>query len=66
MNKIGQLYPLGPYEYTREWDFLVDFRTDHSTASELLPSALTPDPEGRAWIRASHHKTSSFGPYIGA
>lgn len=66
MNKIGQLYPPGPYEYMREWDFLVDFTTDPDRVRNLIPDALTPDPDGRAWIRSSHHKTSSFGPYIGA
>src|SRR3954471_10409303 len=66
MNQIGRLYPPEPYEYTREWAFLVDFLTDREVARALLPDAIRPDPDGRAWIRATKHKTSSFGPYIGA
>ncbi|WP_280270544.1 acetoacetate decarboxylase family protein [Nocardia wallacei] len=66
MNEIGKRYHEGPYEYAREWDFLVDFRTDPDAVARLLPDALERDPDSRAWLRVSHHKTSSFGPYIGA
>lgn len=66
MNQLGIQYHSGPYEYTREWDFLIDFRTDPDKAASLLPPALEADPDARGWLRVSHHKTSSFGPYIGA
>lgn len=65
MNKIGNWYHPGPYEYTREWDFLIDFKTDGDVARQFLPEVLDMDPETRAWFRVSHHKSSSFGPYIG-
>lgn len=66
MNTIGKRYHSGPYEYAREWDFLIDFRTDEDSVAALLPDVLEPDPDARGWVRVSHHKTSSFGPYIGA
>ncbi|PHV67125.1 acetoacetate decarboxylase family protein [Williamsia muralis] len=66
MNTIGKRYHPGPYEYAREWDFLIDFRTDSDAVSSVLPDVLEPDPDSRGWLRVSHHKTSSFGPYIGA
>ncbi|MGM5068759.1 acetoacetate decarboxylase family protein [Rhodococcus qingshengii] len=66
MNELGKRYHEGPYEYAREWDFLVDFRTDPDVVARILPAALEPDPDNRGWVRVSHHKTSSFGPYIGA
>lgn len=66
MSEVAQWYPPGPYEYTRDWDFLVDFSTDTDAYRSALPSALTPEENSRAWLRVSCHKTSSFGPYIGA
>lgn len=66
MSRIGTWYSSGPYEYSRAEEVAVDFRTELDAVADALPPDLEPDTDARGWLRVTRHRTSSFGPYIGA